>query len=435
MLIDGYPMSTLQNEKDFYTSQGWSWNPVIEPNYPVDNAYDVTPLSIDIHGDPEGDDLWMYLMMYERTSQAGFLSRATAWKDYWLATTSSDPLYGNDLAFGAEHLCGWGLLAWYNRSINLGSADTPVLNKAIQIAEDIAYKYGPNTDFNAALTHGGLSYGLRMPGRHVLLLERLVEVAGNISLHNDNSTGTVAVQTLLDSIIDRILASAHWNSVYGMFFIGNGDGTANANAAYASGVRTTPSYQCPNFVDGLYRYYLANKGSANSTMITRCADIRSKLISIAHFVYTYGLDPTYQYTSSWYGVNINDGTSWQEYNAGGAVNEWDTNYTASLVLPLVIGYKLSGTAAWLAQAKYVYGRHNGAIGDFSPTGAFDPNNRHTLLHHFVDTCANSSLNQNSYTAQFMEYEKGELQKTYMLFENGGAPTVESNASRLVMVTR
>src|SRR5690242_20272707 len=77
----GYPMPSLQAERDAYTRWGWTWKANAEPNAAPDSAYTVR--DPDIHGDTEGDDLWTYLMMYLRTGQQGYLDRAKAWARYF----------------------------------------------------------------------------------------------------------------------------------------------------------------------------------------------------------------------------------------------------------------------------------------------------------------------------------------------------------------
>src|SRR5689334_2050727 len=96
--VDGYPMPTVTNESTFYASQGWSYSG-LEPSYAADPGFAITG-DVDWHGDPEGDDLWQTLMQYLRSGQAGFLSRATEWKRYWLTQGPGIGTWNEDVGFG-----------------------------------------------------------------------------------------------------------------------------------------------------------------------------------------------------------------------------------------------------------------------------------------------------------------------------------------------
>ena len=140
---------------------------------------------------------------------------------------------------------------------------------------------------------------------------------------------------------------------------------------------------------------------------TNRPELKDRLVAMARFVDQYGLDPTYQYVGSWFGVK--NGTPFSD-NTGGTF--WDPVYTNSLVNTLVLGYKYTGDARLYDRAKYFFNRGTkGVYG--SGTQRTSPDN---VVDHFVDTrfCCDG---------YFLNFNKGELQYTYLLFENGGNPAV------------
>src|SRR5262245_2797047 len=123
----GYPMPSLQAERDAYTRWGWRWEAEAEPHFKEDATYVVR--DPDIHGDTEGDDLWTYLMMYLRTGQQGYFDRAKAWARYFtedygacLPTNSTRSFCHDRDAFEVHcHFYRWGLLAWYEQTKDRGA--------------------------------------------------------------------------------------------------------------------------------------------------------------------------------------------------------------------------------------------------------------------------------------------------------------------------
>jgi hypothetical protein len=143
------------------------------------------------------------------------------------------------------------------------------------------------------------------------------------------------------------------------------------------------------------------------------------MISMARFVDQYGLDPTVQYTASWFGVK--NGQPWHIYSVSQPVTFWDPVYTTDLVNILVRGYKYTGDTKLYNRAKYFFNRGTkGIYGSTTQRQAGD-----NVVGHFIDTTFDSSTN-NFYLA----YNKGELQYTYLVFENGGSPTIEAGTPPL-----
>jgi hypothetical protein len=84
----------------------------------------------------------------------------------------------------------------------------------------------------------------------------------------------------------------------------------------------------------------------------------------------------------------------------------------------VIGYKYTGDTNLLDRAKFFFKRGiNGLYGE--PVTRNGPDN---VASHFVDTVKETAGGQ---PTLYWDYNKTELLYTYLLFENGGNPTVET----------
>jgi Big-like domain-containing protein len=385
----GYSIPSLTDEKNTYISWGWTWPSSIEPNYGSAPGYTVS--DPDIHGDTEADDLWNYLFAYRRTAQKGYLDRANAWASYlkngYRACVGSQYntfCYDRD-AFGLDHLWGWGLIALYEYS-----GDTAALAEAENIAAVVEGLYAPNSPFGCLPTNACIHYGPRQAARHLLLSTRLAEV-----------TGKSRWIVLRDKILNLWLTSPNWDAARGMYFVGdfNTDEKVGA-AAYAAGARIQSAFQIGVLAEAFTQVYRT----------TGNVEVKNRLIAMARFVDQYGLDPTYQYTGSWFGI-VN-GKAWHTYSATQPVTFWDPVYTTSLVNTLVWGYKHTGDISLYNRAKYFFNRGTkGVYGSPTQRAAAD-----NVVHHFVDTVFASSTGN-----FYLEYNKGELQYTYALFEKPTAP--------------
>src|SRR5262249_26242672 len=153
-----------------------------------------------------------------------------------------------------------------------------------------------------------------------LLATRLAEVTGNSRW-----------VSLRDKIINLLLASSDWNSKYGSYFYGDWTtDVAYGMGAYANGARIMSPFHLGVLAEAFFRAYRA----------TGNAELKNRVIAMARFVAQYGLDPTYQYTGSAFGV-VN-GQVWHNYAQANPVTFWDPVYTTSLVNLLVMGYKYTG---------------------------------------------------------------------------------------------
>jgi hypothetical protein len=131
----------------------------------------------------------------------------------------------------------------------------------------------------------------------------------------------------------------------------------------------------------------------------------------------YAHDPT------WVGPGVGsrfghegDGSRW---TSGGGdsgsvlLHPSDCSYDMSLVNLMVIGYKLTGDATLLTRAQVHFSRGNRwNPGDGNNLWGNDING----VHKYVDTACDNSREE-------FQFNKGALQYCYMIFENGGNPTV------------
>jgi len=374
----------VEEERKTYRAWGFTWAPKAEPNYPAAPGYAVS--DPDIHGDTEGDDLWSYLLQYRRTRQLGFLDRATAWAGYFkhdyracVGSQNASFCYDKE-AFGADHLWGWGLIAWA-KAMN----DPAALTEAEALGDDLIELYGPNTTFGCLPKNACVYYGLRQPGRHLLFATRLAE-----------ATQKPQWIELRDKIIELTLGADEWDPTYGSYFLGDyGTNAILGDGAWEAGARIQSPFMIGVFVEAL--------GEAQRA--TGRADLRDRVIAIARFVDRYGLDPTYDYTGSEFGIV--GGKVFHNYGAEQPVTFWDPVYTTALVNTLVRGCILSGDAALCNRAKHFFARGNrGIYGEPTKT-----NGGPTEIHHFVDTLFDTSSG-----SFFLDYNKGELQYTYLLFD-------------------
>ena len=415
---------TLNDEMQTYQRWGWTWTAGQVPNLTsgyCPSCYGgggptgaFTVSNIDSHGDTEGDDLDTSLAMFLRTGQRGYLERAQAWARYFkddyrqcidngaactsfaCGTYSRTYCYDQN-SFTMDHAYGWGLLAWARYlGAGPGAAYTTV---AADIAADIKAIYDSQPTFYLAGTLEVGYYTTRGLSRNLLLATRLAE-----------ATGLSQWGTLRDRIIQFFLQSPDWNATHGIYFAGQPQTDTDINAGtYATGIRiVSPFIQA-----------IQAEAFAQAYRTTGNATLRTRLIAQARFVETYGLDATYQYVGHRFGVNINDLTPFHSYSSARYQAQpptfWDPVYTTSLVNILVRGYKYTGERHFLDSAKLFFNRGTkGVYGSPTARAATD-----TAVGHFMDSRFDSSSNYFYY-----KENKGELQYTYLLFENGGEPTLE-----------
>lgn len=388
--VGGLIIPSLEDERNTYRGWGWSWTTDKEPsavNDPITNYIVENP---DIHGDTEGDDLWTYLTMYRRSGNPVYLNRAQAWASYFTTKYRTSPEFSADDGFLLDHLYGWGLFTWYEHSCQTDTCDIPALVEAENLVavSETHWSTRSNKNYPIAGQFRMAFYSVREGARHLLLATRAAEVTKN--------PRWIALR---DRLIDLWLQSPDWDA-RGMYFFGD-DETNNYLGAgsYAAGARIVSPFQIGILTDAFDQAY----------QTTGRTELRDRLIAMAKFIDQYGLDPGCQYTG--YRFGIRDGKPWHSYTDGNTsactAGHWDSSYTTSLVNSLVRGYKYTGDTRYYERAKYFFNRGTkGVYGNPSIRTALD-----TEVHHFVDTRFDSSSGN-----FFMNYNKGELQYTYLLFE-------------------
>jgi hypothetical protein len=170
--------------------------------------------------------------------------------------------------------------------------------------------------------------------------------------------------------------------------------------------------------------------------------MRAKIVAMATWMLHNGLDPTYRYCSDILGIKGSGGAWWSDSlnltTPLPAETNWDGAYTVAIVNVLVMGYKFTGDPNFLDAtpannlypARYCFNR--GTKNIFGSTTKREGPNGSTVTapgpglgagpenvaYHFVDTRYDTSTGN-----YYLYNNKGELQYTYLIFENGGAPTV------------
>ncbi len=380
----GFAMPTLDDERATYQRWGLTWSPDAEPSVPAQPEFAVT--DPDIHGSTEGDDLWTSLMMYERTGEAGYLDRATAWRRYFVEDFRScvggeyaSFCYDRD-AFGADHLWGWGLLAWHE-----AMDDADALAEAEQLGGVLEGLWAPDSPFGCLPTNGCVHYGLRQIGRHLLFASRLAELSDDPRW-----------PSLRDTIIARLLAAPEWDAERGMYFLGEwGTDEYLGMGSWQAGAR----------IQSPFMLGVVGEGMDHAYRTTGNEELRARMIAMADFVDEYGLHPDYDYTASMFGIV--DGAVWHNYAAEQPVEFWDPVYTTALVNTLVRGWRYTCDPTYYERARHFFERGNGGIyGEPIERSVQDGE-----LDHFVDTRFDTSSG-----SFFYDFNKGELQYTYLLFD-------------------
>ena len=397
-------MPSLQDERDFYTKMGWTWTKAQEPAWPV--PYPGQPTRVygvkdpDIHGDTEGDDLWTYLVQFQRTGQPGYLVRAQAWAryfkdDYRQCVGGQYYNYCFDARnYVYDHMYGWGLLAWFQ---HLDAQHDPTARSYLEAAEalgsdlEVYYrekKFNPGS--NIAVS--------RDVGRHLLLLSRLYDV-----------TGQERWKTLVAKIVGLLITTSAWSESYGIYWSTSRTVTNNFPAgAYSAGVRVISPWMMG----------IIGEGMAAAYRVTGEPELRRRMVKIAQFVAQYGPHPEDGFIGYLFGVHLTTKERiWVETHGLSKTTppKWTGAYSTAVTNLLVRGYQYSGDVALLDAAKRAFacGTHWGfqRAGQCSAT--------FTTVGHFVDTVMDKSAGQGFYLA----FNKGELFYSYLLLTNGGNPSL------------
>lgn len=426
-------LPSLQDELDFYTAQGWdqwaadstrfgvsagaavslAFTPDFRKTCPEGgDPFDITA-DPGIHGDPEGDDLWTYLHQEVRHGNAEYGCFADAWATFWKTDRLTSANYASDLSvFGGDHLTAWGLITLHELT---GGDATAVAAAAAIVADCKAWWVANKGDGTNMPVPGAFNMTSVQPRTGARLLYSATRLA--------EATGDADDIAFRDRMIDLWLQSTGWedktvSGKSGGMHVLDQAATDSADragtGAYAAGYRIIQSFHMGILADA---YFHAHR---TITDTTKQAAIRAQIIKMGYWCQEYGLTDTCEFTGKSFGFD-GSGVKWhasQDCNAAGN----DPVYTLSLVNLFVIAYKWSGDATFLASAiKHFQQGTKYKIGAY-PANAIAGVGE---LHHFVDTQWASAT-----SFKYLSHNKGELQYVARLFENGGSPTIDYNASPL-----
>lgn len=416
-----FSMPTVQNERDTYTRWGWAWvEATANPAYNSAGTYAIS--NPDIHGDTEGDDVWSYLQAYNRRTAGrnGYLQRAMAWRDYYVRTPAGfegSPEQANDESFLFDHFYGWGLQQLATQLSDAGAA-AEALNICTTLHDWWAAggRSGPGGTWPVAGSFDMAHFGHRGPARNLHMAAAMAD-----------ATGDAKAIELRDRLIDLWIQSPDWQDLpggAGMYWVSAeqmGFYNLVPPLSFAAGDRAVSSFHIGQLAEAFFAAWLSPSVTA-----ARKTALRSKIVAMATWMRANGLDPTARYCSNELGIRgPGTGGAWWNYSLGGPVTGatfWDGVYTISIVNLLVMGYKFTGDRNFLDAtpannlypAKYCFER--GTKNVYGSTTAREAADG--VVAHFVDTRFDTSTG-----SVYLYNNKGELQYTYLIFENGGLPTV------------
>lgn len=389
---------SLQDERDAYTSWGWTFQASDEITYPADTAYFVPTAgggTIYPHADTDADDIWENLQMYIHTGQPGFLDRAREWMEFYRDhyTVAIANVEANEST--RCHRYGWGLLEWY-----LMTGDTACLTRAEEYAADIDSYWRSNGIAGAWPTHVQFNLigwqGNRPGSRQLMLATRLAKITGDSQWVD-----------LRDNLINAYLTTPAWDAAKGAYWINDNPAIyTQYGLSYAAGDRITMSLGDGMLANAFWEVYRDTGNTA----------IRSRIIAMADFYMTHGINPTYDYGALYLGEYAN-GSGW--WNSPGTIG-WATIHHINL---LVYAYKLTGTTAYLTEAQHCFDRGTKAYYNDATSRYATPTTPHKFVNAFYSSGMVAFTTGPSSVGSTFTIVKGTMQYANYLFENGGQPIV------------
>jgi hypothetical protein len=392
---------SLQDERDFYDNiLNWSRTSSDE-NF--DSRWPRPPSGgySDLHNDSEGDDLWTWYQQNKRY-QTGFTQ---GWRDAWLNWYKSSYLNalnnsdgdGAPSGYGYDHMYGQGLAVVYNDTRD--SSILPVFEGLKSIIQGRSlYR-----DVAAGRSVPMAFWESRGPGRWAIVAAYVAEATGD--------PDWIAIR---DNLLDGWMNSTDWEeggviAAGGNYFASRDQasfvGGSGGTGAYDAGRRFHSAFEMALHVEALWRGYLA----------TGRQDLGERLIKIAQYARYYAHRPTWNHPNvgGRFG-HEGDGSRWYISDGDGSQNNAakDCSYDLSLVNCQVIGYKLTGDSSYLNFARILFQRGIA----FDQGGSFERYVPEGEVFTFIDTLGIGGGN-------YFAFNKGALQYTYLLLENGGNPNV------------
>jgi len=376
------------NEQQTYDNVlSWAWTASDKtPSFGANPG----PLSHgNITDDSEGDDLWNHYQAYKRTGNPMYLQWAQRWRDYFV-NSYYNAWAGGD---GQEHTYGQGLVLW-----GVERNDSAALAAAQQIATRIESMMS-GVGAGAPMSY----YGGRMRARWMI-----------VACYYAHANPIARWINLRDLMITRWQQSPDWQD------------STNSNIAAGGHYFCAPemhrsfpefgSYAAGNRVNSAFQYALISEAFWRAYLQTGRADLRDRIVQMARFINHYCNNPAHvnPMSGSWWG-HANGGYGHYRHPNQGHTNPntapADPVYETAHVNSLVLGYKFTGEAALLAKAKARF-RAGTQYADDGAGAAKQPDNQ---VHHYIDALTDGT---------YFSYNKGELQYNYLIFENGGVPSVE-----------
>jgi hypothetical protein len=392
-----YSVPTQADEQATWDLLGMAWTASDKNTELAASPAVPTP---DWHDDTEGDDLWTHYQMYRRTiatnpSQAAiYLAWAQAWRNRFvndyvngMSTQPREQEQGY-----IDHVYGQGMIV-YAHFVTDSAALTAAGNVGSLIAAE------PFTIGSTSMSFSGA----RGRARWLIVTCYLAEKIGApwIALRNN--------------IIDAWLQSPDWQTgiIGRMTFVSASEASYHpppdplgGTPAYNAGRRYIGTFHVALLAEALWRAYLA----------TGRADVRARLVEMAYWCHHYASDPAWvnPMVGTYIGHESSGARFIRETDSGNAnTSSGAAEYSLCLVNLMTMGYKLTGWLPFLNEAHRFL-----KIGQSWGAGAYGAAKQIAdgQVHHFIDTLNNPD-------AVYFDYNKGELQYSYLVFENSGAPTV------------
>ena len=411
-----WDVPSLQDETDFYSNvMGWTipngaddYTDIATGGYTW-NPSSAADLGSNMHGDTEGDELWTWDQQWKRhgVKPVGNGSTTKNWRDDLLAVFKNTLLTELDehegpgrpgSGYGYDHLYSQGLCTIYNDTRD--SEILPVLAGIRTRLENVS-------QYQTLASGGSLSVA-NWEGRNVARWT----ISAAYATQATNDPAWVAIR---DDLVRAYETSPDWEeggviaNGGGLFFASRGQSNfvngSGGTSAYDGGRRFHSAFQVGLIAEAMWRCYVQTGSSV----------LRDRLIKIARYVQHYAHEPSWVYPNvgGRFGHEGN-GSRWHIAGGDGSATNAakDCSYDISLVNAMVIGYKLTGEAGMLGFARTLFSRGN----------RYDPGGSRSLwapldeVHKYVDLQCDPSRKR-------FQFNKGQLQYCYLLFENGGNPTV------------
>ena len=398
-----FAMPSLANERATYDLLGWARTASDEAFGFVSNPGVIG--SLDVHADPEMDDLWVWANQVDR----GHGTTAVNWKARWLTyyknqyltdftTDNSDAGY-KEPDQGYDHAFGTGLV-----HVGVVNNDPSAIAAAEAIADVVITNWLGPLPGNI---RGGIAHaGGRRYARHLLLFTYLAQAT--------NKTKWIDWR---NAMMQHWLDSPDWAEYPSLGITSGGHYFVNRFTYAESGnwnsTGTTANWDAGRRLNNSFEYGIIAEAFWRVFLATGRSDVAARIVKMANFVLAYGHHPSHtnKFCDAYFGIEAGG----SRYSRSSELSS-SALYDAFVVNTLVMGYKLTGNVALLDRAK-VHFRQGTRWAEGQPgASAQGPLVAANEVWKFVDTQPNPE-------EIFFTNGKGQLFYTYLLFENGGQPSI------------